>query len=98
MKKINAEEIKEKINSVKWFLSFEIIPGVVSPGLFPFNASDYADMLGIPKKLDGMRALDIGTWDGPMAFELEKRGAKVVALDIHSPDNTGFNISPIIFN
>jgi tRNA (mo5U34)-methyltransferase len=93
MKKISSEEIKEKINSVKWFLSFEIIPGVVSPGLFPFNASDYADMLGIPKKLDGMRALDIGTWDGPMAFELEKRGAKVVALDIHNPDNTGFNIA-----
>ena len=93
MREKNMAEIKEKLNKAKWFLSFEIIPGVVSPGLFPFHASDYADRLGIPKRLDGLRALDIGTWDGPMAFELEKRGAKVVALDIHNPDNTGFNIA-----
>ena len=29
-----------------------------------------------------MRALDVGTWDGFWAFEMERRGAKVVALDL----------------
>jgi tRNA (mo5U34)-methyltransferase len=92
-KEMTADDILKKLNSVKWFLSFEIIPGVISPGLYPFNAGEYADRLGIPKRLDGMRALDIGTWDGPMAFELEKRGADVVASDIQYPDKTGFNIA-----
>jgi tRNA (mo5U34)-methyltransferase len=35
----------------------------------------------IPQDLRGKRALDIGTWDGYFAFELEKRGAEVVAID-----------------
>ena len=29
--------------------------------------------------------------DGPYAFELERRGARVTAVDIQSPDFTGFN-------
>lgn len=93
MRALTKDAIQKKLGKVKWFLSFEIIPGVVSPGLFPFHASDYADRLGIPKVLDGMRALDIGTWDGAMAFELEKRGAEVVATDIQYPGKTGFNIA-----
>ena len=29
-----------------------------------------------------MRALEVGTWDGFWAFEMERRGADVVALDL----------------
>ena len=29
-----------------------------------------------------MRALDVGTWDGFWAFEMERRGAEVTALDL----------------
>ncbi len=29
-----------------------------------------------------MRVLDVGTWDGFWAFEMERRGADVVALDV----------------
>jgi tRNA (mo5U34)-methyltransferase len=29
-----------------------------------------------------MRALDVGTWDGFWAFEMERRGADVVAIDL----------------
>ena len=29
-----------------------------------------------------MRALEVGTWDGFWAFEMERRGAEVVALDL----------------
>jgi 2-polyprenyl-3-methyl-5-hydroxy-6-metoxy-1,4-benzoquinol methylase len=35
--------------------------------------------------------LDIGAWDGPFTFELERRGAQVTALDIQDPDVTVFN-------
>jgi SAM-dependent methyltransferase len=44
-----------------------------------------------PPTLSGKKALDIGTWDGPAAFEMERRGASVVALDVQDPDATGFN-------
>ncbi|HEX8086625.1 MAG TPA: class I SAM-dependent methyltransferase [Solirubrobacteraceae bacterium] len=37
----------------------------------------------LPSDLRGMRCLDVGTWDGFWAFEMEKRGAaSVVALDL----------------
>lgn len=87
------DAIREKVASVRWFQTFEIVPGVVSPGRFVVEPVSFAERLGIPERLDGLRALDIGTWDGPMAFELERRGASVVALDIHDPARTGFNVA-----
>jgi tRNA (mo5U34)-methyltransferase len=36
----------------------------------------------IPKDLTGKRVLDIGAWDGWFSFELERRGANVVAVDV----------------
>ncbi len=35
----------------------------------------------IPEDLRGQRVLDIGTWDGWYAFEMERRGAAVLAID-----------------
>ena len=40
----------------------------------------------LPSDLAGKRALDIGTFDGFWAFELERRGAEVVAIDVGSVD------------
>lgn len=38
---------------------------------------------GLPERLDGMRVLDVGTWDGFWAFEMERRGAsEVVGIDV----------------
>jgi tRNA (mo5U34)-methyltransferase len=45
----------------------------------------------VPHDLRGKRALDIGTWDGPVAFELEKRGADVDAIDVQDPSCTAFS-------
>jgi SAM-dependent methyltransferase len=36
----------------------------------------------LPAGLSGQRALDIGTFDGFWAFEMERRGAEVVAIDV----------------
>jgi len=40
--------------------------------------------IGLDDDLTGKRALDVATFDGFWAFELERRGAEVVALDVPS--------------
>lgn len=61
-----------------WYHSIELAPGVVTPGhvdLRPVAARV------LPDDLSGLRALDVGTFDGFWAFEMERRGAEVVAID-----------------
>ena len=41
----------------------------------------------LPEDLRGRRALDVGTFDGFWAFELERRGADVVATDVEQIDD-----------
>jgi tRNA (mo5U34)-methyltransferase len=44
------------------------------------------DRLPWPSSLEGLRCLDVGTFDGFWAFEMERRGAaEVVALDLDDP-------------
>lgn len=65
-----------------WYHALELAPGVVTPGWF-----DLRPILQYMPWPDvaGKRCLDIGTWDGCLAFELERRGAaEVVATDIRS--------------
>jgi tRNA (mo5U34)-methyltransferase len=38
-----------------------------------------------------MKCLDIGPMDGPMTFELERRGAHTAALDVQDPTRVGFD-------
>jgi tRNA (mo5U34)-methyltransferase len=71
---------------------YEIEPGLFTPGEFvEVDPKRCLDELGVPENLSGLRALDIGAWDGPYTFELERRGAQVTALDIQNPDVTVFN-------
>ena len=44
-----------------------------------FDLRPYVARYGLPTDMTGMRALDVGTWDGFWAFEMERRGAEVVA-------------------
>jgi tRNA (mo5U34)-methyltransferase len=63
-----------------WYHTIEVAPGVVTPGWFDLRP--IVDRLPWPD-VQGMRCLDIGTFDGFLAFELERRGAaEVVAADI----------------
>ena len=65
--------------------------GVVTPGV-----NDSGGVLAhLPLEADysGRRVLDIGARDGFFSFELERRGADVVALDYISPDQTGFAVA-----
>jgi tRNA (mo5U34)-methyltransferase len=68
----------------EWYHTLELAPGVETPGYF-----DHRPLLAklpIPSSLSGQRCLDIGTFDGFWAFEMEQRGAsEVVAADILDP-------------
>lgn len=73
-----------------WFHTYEIAPGIVTPGICPYR--EY--MLDFPevKDLKGKRALDIGAWDGPYTLEMARRGAHVTGFDIQHSDHTGFDL------
>jgi tRNA (mo5U34)-methyltransferase len=78
-KLMTTEEILKLVNSFPyWYHKIELPLGIVTPGWAPINASSY----GVPQRLDGLRVLDVGAWDGYWTFEALKRGAKeVVAID-----------------
>lgn len=72
--------VKARLDDLGWYHTQELAPGVVTPGMFDLRP--YVDRYGIPDDLTGIRALDVGTFEGFWAFELERRGAEVVALDL----------------
>ena len=63
-----------------WYHTLELAPDLVTEGWFDLRP--YVDRYGLPERMDGMRALEVGTWDGFWAFEMERRGAEVLALDL----------------
>jgi tRNA (mo5U34)-methyltransferase len=63
-----------------WYHTLEL-PDGVTEGLFDLRP--YVSHYRLPDSLAGQRCLEVGTWDGFWAFELERRGAaEVVALDL----------------
>ena len=63
-----------------WYHTIEVAPGVVTRG--QFDLRPVVDRIPWPD-VAGKRCLDVGTFDGFMAFELERRGAaEVIAIDI----------------
>jgi tRNA (mo5U34)-methyltransferase len=65
-----------------WYHSIELPGGEVIPGLQTIEQlRTRVAQFPIPADLRGKRVLDIGAWDGWFSFEMERRGAEVVALD-----------------
>jgi len=74
-------ELSQRVSSIGWYHTLELAPGVVTPGMFDLRK--WVSRYGLPESLAGKRCLDVGTWDGFWAFEMERRGAaEVVALDL----------------
>lgn len=71
-----------------WYHTLELAPGVVTPGWFDMRP--FVRHYGLPERMDGMRALEVGTWDGFWSFEMERRGAEVVALDLDDERDLDF--------
>lgn len=71
----------ERVHALDWYHTIDLAPGLTTPGWFDTRA--VVDKVPLPASLEGKRCLDVGTWDGFWAFEMERRGAaSVTALDI----------------
>lgn len=65
-----------------WWHSFELPDGTRIEGVSSLEIQKQRiEAFPIPAVLKGKRVLDIGTWDGWFAFEMERRGGDVVAID-----------------
>jgi tRNA (mo5U34)-methyltransferase len=75
----------------RWYHRIEVRPGIVTPGVNDSPAT--LQMLELPSDCSGMRVLDLGARDGFFSFELERRGADVLAVDYTPAGRTGFPIA-----
>ncbi|HVB26759.1 MAG TPA: methyltransferase domain-containing protein [Mycobacteriales bacterium] len=64
----------------RWYHVIDLGGGRSTPGWIDLRG--VVDAPGLPKDLNGLRALYVGTFDGFWAFELERRGASVTAIDV----------------
>lgn len=80
-----ADDVSHQVANVQWYHTLELAPGAVTPGWFDLRP--LAPKLPWPS-LEGLRCLDVGTFDGFWAFEMERRGAaEVVAVDLLDPQS-----------
>jgi tRNA (mo5U34)-methyltransferase len=73
-------ELLERARQHSWYHTLELQPGEWTDGWFDLR--DSVQHYHLPEDMSGMRALEVGTWDGFWAFEMERRGAEVTALDL----------------
>lgn len=61
---------------INWFQRWEVFDGIFTPGINPI--SNICDLMQLPADLSGRRILDIGSANGCMSLECERRGAAEV--------------------
>src|SRR5579884_164015 len=86
-----------RLGELGWYHSIDlpgggVIAGIQSLEQLRARIAQYP----IPQDLRGKRVLDIGAWDGWFSFEMERRGAEVVAIDCF--DNPRFREMHAIYN
>jgi cephalosporin hydroxylase len=75
---------------IPWVQRFELAPGVMTPG--PLDVAHPLALAGLPDDLTGRTVLDVGTLNGAVAFEAERRGAdRVIAVAVEAPEYYGFD-------
>jgi tRNA (mo5U34)-methyltransferase len=73
-----------EVAGIQWYHTIELAPGVVTPGWF--DTREVAHQVPFPASLEGKRCLDVATFNGFWAFEMERRGAaEVVGIDVLDP-------------
>jgi tRNA (mo5U34)-methyltransferase len=78
----HVREWNTRRSETGWWHSFELPDGRLVEGVSTLESQRLRlAQFPIPERLNGKRVLDIGTWDGWFAFEMERRGADVVAID-----------------
>jgi tRNA (mo5U34)-methyltransferase len=79
-----AANLAAEVAAHEWYHTLELAPGVVTPGWL--DTRGVVGRLPFPASLEGARCLDVGTFDGFWAFEMERRGAdEVLAIDVLDP-------------
>lgn len=77
---IDRDVFAKDIASREWYHSFHFGDGIVAEGRD--QSHEKTQFLGLPDRLDGLRVLDVGAFDGHYSFEAARRGAaEVVAAD-----------------
>jgi tRNA (mo5U34)-methyltransferase len=84
--------IERRIADARWYHTIELPGGRLTRG--EYDLRPILDRLPIPKRLDGARCVDIGSRDGFYAFEMERRGAEVVSVDLDDPAQIHFPGAP----
>jgi tRNA (mo5U34)-methyltransferase len=81
--RLDDDELRRQVSAREWYHTISLRPGITTPGWFDTGA--VAGTLPWPS-LTGSRCLDVGTFDGFWAFEMERRGAsEVLAVDVLDP-------------
>ncbi len=77
--------LRDQVAQVNWYHTIELPDGIVTPGRWDTRRA--VQVVDFPETLEGARCLDVGTWDGFWAFEMERRNAsEVVAIDLDDVD------------
>jgi len=75
-------DLSSSLAEKNWFHSFRLPDGRRFEGHLSLEELESRlSLMPIPMDLSRQRVLDIGAWDGWFSFEMERRGAEVVALD-----------------
>jgi tRNA (mo5U34)-methyltransferase len=79
--KLTQDQVS-RLSKKDWYHSIRLPDGQIIPGLITVEALELrVRRFGIPADLRGKRVLDIGAATGWNSFEMERRGANVVAVD-----------------
>ena len=83
MNETEEVEFLRDVEANEWYHTFELAPGIETPGWFDLRT--VVKDVPFPQSLKGKRCLDVGTFDGFWAFEMEGRGGEVMAIDVLDP-------------
>ncbi len=82
---VDTEDVRKLIEDLRrlgWYHSIQLPSGEVIEGIQTLPQLRHRlAQYPIPEDLSGKRVLDIGAWDGWFSFEMERRGARVLAID-----------------
>jgi tRNA (mo5U34)-methyltransferase len=80
----STEELRHRVAEREWYHTLELRPGLLTPGFF--DTRSLPARMPFPQSMEGYRCLDVATFDGFWAFEMERRGAsEVIGIDILDP-------------
>jgi tRNA (mo5U34)-methyltransferase len=65
-----------------WYHTIDLGEGLITPGMYDYRQT--VSEFGFPEDMRGMTVLDAGSATGFFAFEFERRGARVVSVELPS--------------